>query len=296
MKRLITLVLLATSVIFTNTSKAQSAKMVKLDGINTVPTTMVTATFTVKKESIRSGPYARFSQKFLGVIAPLTNKDIYTIVDSQLAYTNGDESNTLGSCVDLSNFDNTAIPSISAFSKVTEDRLNNITSSPEDMARNAANTIFSLRKSRVDLITGEAGENVFNEGLQYALIEIEKLETEILALFLGKQMVSYETKAFNVVPDKDKRTNIIARFSTTSGIVSESDMSGQPIALNVQIVDEVVAGPTKRKKKSPKNSEPYFVPAQTVCQLFNGNDLLTKLDAQIYQLGHQIMVPIPEVK
>ena len=295
MNRLITLVLLTASVIFTNTSYGQGSPMIKLDGINVVPTTVVTATFTVKKESVRSGPYARFSQKFLGVIAPLTDKDIYTIVDSHMSYVSGETNSQLGSCIAVSSFDNLATGSVEAFSKVTEDRLSSLVTSPEEMARNAAKMIFSLRKSRVDLITGEAGENVFNGGLQYALIEIDKLEKEIIALFIGKHMVSFETKIFDIVPEQGKNTAIIARFSTTTGIVSESDMSGQPIALNVQIVDEPVETSSKRKK-SVKNTQEFLVPAQTVCQLFNGNDMLRKLDAQIYQLGRKINLPIPEIK
>ena len=50
----------------------------------------------------------------------------------------------------------------------------------EDAAREAANTIFSLRRHRIELITGEAGENVFGEGLKAALAEIERLEQSYL--------------------------------------------------------------------------------------------------------------------
>ncbi|MFR5872180.1 MAG: DUF4831 family protein [Alistipes sp.] len=37
-----------------------------------------------EKESVRVGPYARFAQKYLGVIAPLADKDIYTIKSATL--------------------------------------------------------------------------------------------------------------------------------------------------------------------------------------------------------------------
>lgn len=294
MKRLITLVLLAVS-IFANTSQAQSAQMIKLDGVNVVPTTEITTTLTIKKESIRSGPYARFSQKFLGVIAPLTDKDIYTIVDSKLAYRSNVADNKIGSCSVSSNFEGAINSANIEFSKVTEDRLNNITTSPEEMARSAAKTIFSLRKSRIDLITGEAGENVFNGGLQYALMEIEKLEKEIIALFIGKQMVSYETRTFNVVPEKGQNTYIIARFSPNNGLVSETDISGQPVAINIQVEEAAPVTTQKRNKKSSKNVQKFLVPAQTVCQLFNGNDVIGKLSIQIFQLGNKIELPIPEV-
>ena len=296
MNRLITLVLLSVSLMFLNQTHAQSVSMVKLDGVNIVPTTTVTATFVVKKESIRSGPYARFSHKFLGVISPLTDKDIYTIVDSQLSYFNIDGGDQLGSCIDLSGFDNEVDAPVASFSKVTEDRLSSVTTSPESMARNAANMIFSLRKSRLDLITGEAGENVFNAGLESAMAEINRLESELLALFIGKHEVRYETKVFNIVPEKEKNTHIIVRFSPSMGIVSSDDINGQPIVLNVQLPKEVVATDGKRKKKSPKNVQEFLVPAQAVCQLFNGSEILAKLNVQIYQLGDTIELEIPEVE
>ena len=296
MKRLITLILLTVSVIFSNTSLAQSAKMIKLDGTTIVPTTVVTATFSVQKESIRSGPYARFSQKYLGVIAPLTDKDIYTIVDAKLSYANEEVSHKFGSCIAVSSYTNRGTNSIGDFSKVTEDRINNLTTSPEALARDAANRIFSLRKSRLDLITGEAGENVFNEGLKYALLEIDKLEEDILALFIGKHEVTYETRVFRIVPEKGKRTNIIARFSIDGGIVNETDLSGHPVAVNIQVVNDMDVKSDGGKKKSSKDMQEYLVPARSVCQLFNGNDLLIKLDAQIYQLGSKALFPIVEAE
>lgn len=291
MRRLITLALIAVAVITSHTSSAQSAKMVKLDGSNVVPTTTISATITVKRESIRSGPYARFAQEFLGVVAPLTNKDIYTIVDSRLSYTEGEVCDHTTPYADISALNSCVV---GVFPKVTEDRLSSTISSTEDMARSAVNTIFSLRRSRVYIITGEVGE--FNAGLEAALTEITRLESEILALFLGKQTISYETKLFNIVPEKGKNTDIIARFSETNGIVSENDLSGQPIVLRINVADESVSTTSKQSKKAPKYSETFLKAAKTTCQLFNGTESLTKADIQIFQLGERVEIATPQTK
>ena len=63
-------------------------------------------------------------------------------------------------------------------------------------ARNAAAAIFSLRKHRLDLISGEAGENVFGAGLPVALERLDRLEQEYLELFLGRRVVTTETRRF----------------------------------------------------------------------------------------------------
>ena len=66
--------------------------------------------------------------------------------------------------------------------------------------------IFSLRRHRLDLVTGEAGENVFGGGLKAALDEISRLEQEYLALFLGKQYRQTVAREYNALPSKDENT------------------------------------------------------------------------------------------
>ena len=53
----------------------------------------------------------------------------------------------------------------------------------EDAAQQAAQMIFSIRKHRMELITGEAGENVFGGGLKDALDALDEKEQELLELF-----------------------------------------------------------------------------------------------------------------
>ena len=84
----------------------------------------------------------------------------------------------------------------------------------EDAAREAANTIFSLRRHRIELITGEAGENVFGEGLKAALAEIERLEQSYLELFLGKRVVTTETRRYVVYPQSDKKQYICLLYTS----------------------------------------------------------------------------------
>lgn len=56
------------------------------------------------------------------------------------------------------------LDSDTSFVKVSVDRLSLVEKSPESMAQDAANAIFSLRRHRIDLVTGEAGENVVRRG------------------------------------------------------------------------------------------------------------------------------------
>ncbi len=44
-----------------------------------MPQTTVVVDITVARESVVTGPYARFAQKYFGVIAPLADKETYTL-------------------------------------------------------------------------------------------------------------------------------------------------------------------------------------------------------------------------
>ena len=50
-----------------------------------LPRSVVKVRIVTEKESVRVGPYARFAQKLLGVMAPLADKDVYTIKSATLA-------------------------------------------------------------------------------------------------------------------------------------------------------------------------------------------------------------------
>ena len=49
-----------------------------------LPRSVVRVQVVAERESVRVGPYARFTQKLLGVMAPLADKDIYTIQSATL--------------------------------------------------------------------------------------------------------------------------------------------------------------------------------------------------------------------
>lgn len=120
------------------------------------------------------------------------------------------------------------LDSDTSFVKVSVDRLSLVEKSPEAMAQDAANAIFSLRRHRIDLVTGEAGENVFGAGLKAALEEIDRLEQEYLSLFLGKQFRQRIVREFSVVPSKDEPTTVVCRFSNTAGLLPADDLSAGP--------------------------------------------------------------------
>ena len=300
---------------------------------------MVRVQVVAERESVRVGPYARFAQKLLGVMAPLADKDIYTIQSATLcaaqeadpaevyALDNPDKSPlriydvTPEGFVAASAAGQKPLPpawdcagplrgpvpdrceavsyldSDTSFVKVSVDRLSLVEKSPESMAQDAANAIFSLRRHRIDLVTGEAGENVFGAGLKAALEEIDRLEQEYLSLFLGKQFRQRIVREFSVVPSKDEPATVVCRFSDTAGLLSADDLSGRPVLLELAPENKAQSlAPERRASKDSRSTILYRVADMVNCRLMDGNREIAQSRLPLYQFGQVIELPVTSVK
>lgn len=125
------------------------------------PSTIVAVDLIIEKEQTIVGPYARYAQKYLDVRGSLVEKTIYTVKDARLSVLDGDEAFRSGETTPDAIATVSYMGSETEFPKVLPDRLTATAQSAEDAAAAAAQAIFSIRKHRMELITGEAGENVF---------------------------------------------------------------------------------------------------------------------------------------
>lgn len=170
------------------------------------PRTILAVDVTVEHDVTLSGPYARYAQKYLGVRAPLTDKTVWSVTGAQIALLDGDTYLNAAAPAPASTRVLSHTASENKFARLQPDKTDMTTPALEDAARTAAAQIFSLRRHRIELVTGEAGENVFGEGLKAALEEIDRLEQSYLELFLGKRIVSTETRRYVVCPQADQET------------------------------------------------------------------------------------------
>ena len=280
-----------------------------------LPRTVIKVAVTTEKESIRTGPYARFAQRYLGVVAPLADKDMYSIKSVQLGY--GEEpdpslylvnqlsKNLQGShytasevSTPLSGYNGEGFVAVShlvsdtSFVKVPVDKQAITDGSAENMAQAAANTIYMLRKRRIELITGEQGENVFGGGLKAALDEIDRLEQEYMSLFLGKHYRQTEVRVFSVVPAKDEKNSVAFRFNENAGVLAASDLTGRPITL--EFTPEIVTSAVPATKLSGASKDViYYRPAvMAECKVTDGRTELAQERIPVYQFGDLVPVAI----
>ncbi|MEF9950705.1 MAG: DUF4831 family protein [Mucinivorans sp.] len=292
-----------------------------------LPRTVVEGVVRVEREVVVRGPYARFAAQFLGVTgAPMSDKENYKIIDARLTWTTEpdpamvfalDEKSSalakvftwieprtvsltplaadkdflgakIGSKLPFLDMGTSTIVDNST-AGLSVERSSAVEKSTEQLAADAAAVIFRIRRSRLDLITGESGEYVFGEGLKAALAEMNRLEAEYLALFIGKRYVQVSEHSFSVVPEAGKNRLVAFRFSPTTGFAQPTDLAASPY--NLEFVAEGSKA-TNYLKKSGSKVIAYRVPSLERVTLGNGTDILASERVPIFQKGALVEAPI----
>lgn len=199
------------------------------------PRTMLAVDLTVEHEVILAGPYARYAQKYLGVRAPLSDKSTWTLKGAQLGLL--DPATAVMAPAEPAAAERRTLSHLESedeFLRFQPDRVTPDALEGEDAAAAAAKWIFTLRRNRIELITGVTGEQVFGEGLKAALEEIARMEQSYLELFLGKRILTCETHRYTVAPSASSRQYIVCRFNATDGLLPDSDLSGDVVLLQIE--------------------------------------------------------------
>ena len=258
------------------------------------PRTILAVDVRVGCEKIVAGPYARYAQKFLGVRAPLTDKIVWTVEGASVGLL--DPAAAFGAAEPAAP-ETTVVSHAEAdgeFPRLQVDKSAMTLLSLEDAAREAANTIFSLRRHRLDLITGEAGENVFGEGLNAALAEIARLEQGYLELFLGRRVVATESRRYVVCPQADKKQYVVCRFTASEGLLPASDLSGDMVVLQIEpsgnLAADIEAGPKETGVVACRLADP------SVCTVVCGGREYARTVLPIFEFGRTIDVALPRRK
>ena len=260
-----------------------------------LPQTILAVDLTVERDMTLCGPYARYAQKFLGVRAPLNDKTVWTVTDAKIGLLDGDTYLDAGTRVPAESRQLSHADGGEEFARLQPDKMAMVTPSLEDAARAAANQIFSLRRHRLELITGEAGENVFGEGLAAALKEIERQGQSYLELFLGKRTVSTETRRYVVCPQSDKKQYIVSRFSASAGLLPENDLSGDMVILQIDPSGADLASGLEASAKETSVVKCRVADPST-CTVIAGGREFGRAVLPLYEFGRTMNVALPRRK
>lgn len=250
----------------------------------TLTHTSVHVLLTVERQEITPGPYARYANKYLGVQAPLADKVSHNITVAKIS--KNSELQIVTSPAETSVRASHMDPE-SGFPKLPVDRISASPRNSEESARAAAEKIFDIRRSRYELITGDAGENVFGAGLASAIAELNRLEEKYLSLFLGIQTTTTITTQYEIIPSSSTLNYIVCRFSSADGLLPKDDLSGTPVVLELKPSApsteglDIVAKPTSK-------SLAYRIPADVECRIILDGAELTSATVPLYQFGKTV--------
>ena len=255
------------------------------------PRTVLAVDVTVACDRTISGPYARYAQKYLGVRAPLTDKSDWRVVDARIGLAPANAFEAQQPAAPERRVVSHAA-SDEEFTRVAPDRRMSLMPPPADAAAAAAATIFSLRKHRLELITGEAGENVFGGGLQAALDEIAREEQALLELFLGKRIVSTKTQRFYVRPVADKRQYVVCRFNGEKGVLPANDLTGNLVVLQIDPSEQTPSSIPEASEKDPSVAR-CRIANEATCTLSVAGESCAEAVLPIFEFGRTITYSLP---
>ena len=248
------------------------------------PSTSVAVDLIVEKEQTVVGPYARYAQKFLNMRGSLVDKTVYSLKGVKLAVTGGED--VIADAVPAAEVTETSyMGSASEFAKVLPDRMSATAVSEEEAAANAAQAIFSIRKHRMDLITGEAGENVFGAGLKDALAALDAAAQEYLELFFGKRVVTTSVERVVIPMIEGVQSYAVARISSSAGVIAADAKDGDAVTLEVAPSGRARLSSIVEADPKSKTAVKVRVADPSTCTVKVGDKVLTSAVLPLFEMG-----------
>lgn len=150
--------------------------------------------------------------------------------------------------------------------------------------------IFELRQSRNDLITGQADQMPPDgKSMELILKTINDQEAALMAMFVGTVKTWTDVRTITLVPAKDDmgERRVIARLSTTDGLVDADDLSGTPLYLSFDITERPSL-PRNSKGETvaiPEGGFIFCLPASVTITVSDLSDTLARIDTEMAQYG-----------
>lgn len=153
----------------------------------------------------------------------------------------------------------------------------------EDKAAEAAELILSVRKDRLNIVSGNTDASYSGEAMGAALKELDRIEKEYLALFQGYSVKRTYSASFDVVPQAGDRAQRYLAFRLTETGPVPDGQKGVPYYLELE--PETMVLPEEGKSKGKLTPVRYRIPA--VCNVRLTRDGIRLMEARIpvYQLG-----------
>ncbi len=154
----------------------------------------------------------------------------------------------------------------------------------------AADKIYELRTNRNEIISGQA-DAMPSDGaaMKLALDQLVGQEEALTAMFLGTVQKSVEVRTYMVyVPEEGEQGRmVVARLSAAEGLVDATDLSGDPIYIEITPVTrgELPVNDKGVAKTFPKGGVAYRIPGAAWVSLSFDDKTLVEKEFDVAQYG-----------
>ena len=163
--------------------------------------------------------------------------------------------------------------------------------SQEDKAAEAAEMILSVRKDRLNIVSGNTDASYSGEAMGAALKELDRIEKEYLALFKGKSVKRHYTVCFDVIPDASQRVQRYLAFRLTDNGPVPDGNKGVPYYLELEPEELQFPDDEERNKAKGKAVQiRYRIPAVCNVKLTRDGVRLLETRVPVYQLGQESLL------
>lgn len=289
--------------------------------VYSLPVTSFEVTLTIKKSTYQRGDFYTFAQRYLAIDNPIIeNRVVYSLEDINVVNRGiPDKNNSYmvafrpksvepfvflredGLIVSINAEPESEvradliIPAGVSGSENPRRYLSQETLMAGSTAKQAelvARQIFDLRRSRSDILSGEA-ESMPPDGNAYNVVmsEIDRQEKALTELFAGSLETEYFTKTVVVVPEQNNiDRQVIARFSEKLGVVDVDNLAGEPIYLSLtnktpKVDMQLSAKELQRLESKLSEGIVYNIPAKADLVIEFKNRVAKNMEVDVVQFG-----------
>ncbi|NLJ01733.1 MAG: DUF4831 family protein [Bacteroidales bacterium] len=305
------------------TTRVNAIKANNWGVIYSLPKTSFEVTMLVKKTTYHRGDFYPYAQRYLGIENPITeNRVAYTL--EKIDVTNKgipDKENSFmvefrgrtvepyvylredGLIVTINAEPEEELPADTRLPEGTKPSSNPrryfsqetlMAGSTAKQAELVARQVFDLRRSRGDILSGEA-ESMPPDGNAYKVVmeEIDTQERALTELFSGSVETEYFTTTYTIIPDHtDIQEQMIARFSEKLGPLDADNLAGEPVRLTLtnktpSVDMQLTERELKRLEDKLSEGVVYNVPGKADLRIEFRNQVFVQKEVDVVQFGSQ---------
>lgn len=306
---------------------AQQTRVLTADRSNdyglvyTLPTTALSVSVCAEREVSRRGPFYQYAKKYLGTDKAVVEdsekwrvKSVevtpYGVADTETKYQIQFKPGSVGNIAVADNGMLLAINARPDFDQpqsksgaprreavlhgnpdkdflefVNEDFV--AAQSTAKQAEMLAESLMEVREAKLSLTRGTA-DPMPTDGrqLELMLASLARQEETMTQAFTGVRWTETETRTYDVVPE-ESGSSILCRLSEFAGFTDPDDLSGDPVEITVEVIQEGETPTDGRglQKRMPKDAVIYNLPGSALVTLAARGEEIYQHEFEFSQFG-----------